>query len=69
MNTTLKESTEYSEAHPELNFWEALLEWSKVKHDSSFSALLMQKNGRLFNTIEWTGEDNPIILFGSEVKK
>jgi len=69
MKPILKEFVEYSETHPEMPFWEALLEWSKVKHDSSFSALLMEKNGRLYNTKDWTGEDNPMILFGNEVRK
>lgn len=69
MNQTLQEFITYSEAHPELQFWEALLEWSKVKHDSQFSALLMEKNGRLYNTVGWTGEDSPMILFGNEIKK
>lgn len=69
MDDTLKEFVDYSNAHPGLTFWAALLEWSKNKHDSAFSAILMEKNGRLYNTIEWTGEDNPMILFGNEVKK
>jgi hypothetical protein len=69
MNPTLKKFTEYCEANPQFTFWQALLEWSKVKHDASFSALLMEKNGKLYNTFNWTGEDNPMILFGNEVKK
>lgn len=69
MNETLKEFVEFSQAHPELTFWVALLEWSKEKHDASFSALLMEKNGHLYNTIAWTGEDNPVILFGNQVKR
>lgn len=66
MNEPLKEFNEYSQTHPELTFWVALLEWSKEKHDASFSALLMEKNGKLYNTVNWTGEDNPMILFGNE---
>lgn len=66
---TLKEFNEYCANHSEMTFWESLLEWSKEKHDSSFTALLMEKNGRLYNTVKWTGEDSPMILFGNEVKK
>jgi hypothetical protein len=69
MDKNLEEFIEYSKSHPELSFWQALLEWSKEKHDGAFSALLMEKNGRLYNTINWTGEDSPMILFGNEVKK
>ena len=69
MDNTTKEFLAYKENHPEMQFWEALLGWAKTKHDASFSALLMEKDGRLYNTIKWTGEDNPVILFGNEVKK
>lgn len=59
-----KEFFDFCEAHPEMNLWEALLAWSKITYDASFSALLMEKDGKLYNTAKWTGEDNPVILFG-----
>lgn len=69
MNETLQQFNEYCQTHPELNFWSALLEWTKERHDSSFSAILIEKKGKLYNTIDWTGEDNPMILFSNEFNK
>lgn len=65
----LKEFTEFCEKNSDLLFWAALLEWAKQKHDKGFTALLMLKsNERLYDTSEWTGEDNPMILFGREFR-
>lgn len=69
MNDTLQQFNEYCQAHPELTFWAALLEWTKNRHDASFGAILVEKNGKFYNTVEWTGEDNPMMLFGNEYKK
>lgn len=69
MNETFKDFDRYFTEHLEMTFWEALLEWAKDRHDASFSAILVEKNGKLYNTIEWTGEDNPMILFGNEFKQ
>lgn len=69
MDETLEQFIVYREARPEMTFWQALLGFTQEKHDGSFSAILVEKNGRIYNTVNWTGEDNPAILFGDEVKK
>ena len=60
----LSEFTSFCEAHPELRFWQAQLAWMKEKYDASFSAILVDKEGKKYDTFNWTGEDNPAVLFG-----
>ncbi len=50
-----------------MNFAHILKELQE-KYDNGFDAIIVRKNGRLYDTKNWTGEDNPAILFGDEIK-
>lgn len=64
---SLTEFIAFCKAHPELSFWRALLQWVQEKHDKGFSRLFVYKDKRLYDTFNWTGEDNPMVLFRDDV--
>lgn len=64
----LNEFTEYCEGHPDLTFWKALLGWIQEKHDANFNAIVVRKAQAFYDTINWDGQDNPIVLFKDEIK-
>ena len=45
-----------------------ILQELQEKYDKSFDAILVRKNGKLYDTKNWTGEDTPYILFRDEIK-
>lgn len=57
------ELADFCEKHPEMLFWGAQLAWMKEKYDGRFSGLFVEKEGVLYDTKEWTGEDSPLVLF------
>jgi len=63
----LTEFTTFCNTHPELTFWRALLQWVQEKHDKGFARLLFYKNKHLYDTVNWTGEDSPVVLFKDDV--
>lgn len=63
----LNEFTEYCNHHSDESFWRCLLGWIQTKHDSQFTRLFVYKNKHLYDTFNWTGEDNPMVLFKDDV--
>ena len=65
------EFTIFCQSNPTLTFWQALLKWIQKKYDNRFTRIIVEKSlkdkSSLFDTKNWTGEDDPIYLFKDEV--
>ena len=59
----LNEFTEFCKANPDVPFWRALLHWTQKRHDSRFEQLLIRKGDRVYDTVNWDGTNNPVVLF------